>query len=592
MQDQVEEVKTKIDIVNIISEYVDLKKAGTNFKGLCPFHNEKTPSFMVNPELQFFKCFGCGEAGDVFSFLEKYEGMEFQESLAFLAEKAGVVLRKTRIPQSDNKEKLYEINMLVHRFYQYMLMKHPAGKKALDYLVHKRGLHMDTITTFELGFAPNDFSVLENVFIKKQKATAKELEALGLVYLRNGRATDRFRGRVMFPLFNHRGNLCGFAGRILPELDSGETGKYINSPETVLHHKSTLLFGLWYTRKEIKQKKYAVLVEGPMDALASFQGGITNVSAIQGTSLTAEQVKLLSRYTKKIVFCLDSDFAGDAAERRGIQIAEREGLEVRVARLTKYKDPGEAAISDPEGYTSAIKNAIGVWDFIIDSVFRTYNTNDGEEKAKISRELIPLLSTIEDTIIRAHYTGEVARRLNVPIDAVSYEINKKAQTPAIRARKPETTIVPKEKKRQEVLEERLLSIAFNHNPEYLILNDDLETMFTTPSYKRIFEAFLEYAKEDSKLDIRLFSQKIPKEFQKVFSDLILRDWEDLDKNKDNEYTSELDRLKRQLELLIIRSQLDKQAREIKSLKGPERRKKLLQVQKNFQHLQKLTSQLK
>src|SRR5258706_8117298 len=331
---------------------------------------------------------------------------------------------------------------------------------------------METIKTFEIGYAPDDYSGLEKVFVRKKRATSQELEKLGLVFMHNGRPTDRFRGRVMFPLYDHRGNLQGFAGRILPELDKGNVGKYINSPETILYKKSHGLFGLWFTRKEIKQKRCAVLVEGPMDAIASYQGGVTNVSAIQGTSLTQEQVKLLSRFTKKIVFCLDSDFAGDAAQRRGIQMAEQEGLEVRVAKLIEYKDPGEAAISDPKGFQKTIDESIGVWDFIIDSVFGKYKTKDGEEKAKISRELIPLLATIDDHIVQAHYMNETAKRLGVPVDAVADQITKK-EIVRVPDKPPVISKASHQKTRQDIMVQNLLSIAFFYNSSYLLVLDDV-----------------------------------------------------------------------------------------------------------------------
>lgn len=590
MRDQVEEVKQKIDIVDIIGEYVTLKKSGSNFKGLCPFHSEKSPSFMVNPELQIYKCFGCGESGDAYTFLEKYEGMEFRESLKYLADKVGVVLKSAQYTQKDDKERLYEVNNLVHRFYQYMLNTHPSGKAALAYLTQKRGLSMETIKTFEIGYAPNDYSGLEKVLIRKRRATAQELEKLGLVFMHNGLPTDRFRGRVMFPLYDHRGNLQGFAGRILPELDSGTVGKYINSPETILYKKSNGFFGLWFTRKEIKQKRYAVLVEGPMDAIASYQGGIKNVAAIQGTSLTQEQVKLLSRFTKKIVFCLDSDFAGDAAERRGIQMAEQEGLEVRVARLTEYKDPGDAAIINPKGFQKTIDNAVGVWDFIIDSIFRKYTTRDGEEKAKISRELMPLLATIEDTIVRAHYMNETAKRLGVPLDAVSDQIKKvtpNAKTGHVITAIPDAHI----KSRQEVLEERLLSLAFTQSPHFLVLHDTMVDRISNPLYKRIVSEFLTFVKESPKLDLNLFAHHLSPELTEGFHTLMLQDWEDLDKTKGPVYSNELDRLYGELELLSIRSQLDQLARDIKSQKGSERRQTLLQAQKLTRELQKIQTQL-
>jgi DNA primase len=587
MRDQVEEVKSKIDIVDVVSEYVTLKKAGTNFKGLCPFHSEKTPSFMVNPELQIFKCFGCTESGDVFTFLEKYEGMEFYEALKYLAGKTGVVLKEsTHIPK-DNKERLFEVNNLVHRFYQYMLHKHEVGKPALEYL-EKRGLTLDTIKKFQLGFAPDDFHALEKVLVSKKKATTKELETLGLVFLRNGRGTDRFRGRVMFPLYDHRGNLCGFAGRILPELDKGTSGKYINSPETVLYHKSQNLFALYTTRKDIKQERMAILVEGEMDALASWQAGLTYVTAIKGSALTQEQVKLLSRFTKKIVFCLDTDFAGNEASRRGIQLAEQEGLEVRVAQLTNYKDPGEAAIQAPDEYKKAITHAVGVWDFIIDSVFKKYKNQDGEDKAKISRELVPLLAGIEDTIVRAHYTGVAAQKLGVPIEAVSNEISRKAQ-PA--KKQEEALTLPKQKNRKQMLEQRLLSFAFSQKPAFLFEHDDLLEKISTPLYKRILEEFLAFAKKDTEINLSAFAKDISPELQSGLADLMMYSPDDMDKNESQEYNTEINRLYDELELLLVRSQLDQLAAEISVASGSDKKQKLLQAKKQFVILQQLQSHL-
>jgi DNA primase len=591
MRDQVEEVKSKVNIVDIISEYVDLKKAGTNFKGICPFHSEKSPSFMVNPELQIFKCFGCSESGDVFSFLEKYEGMEFYETLKFLAGKVGVEIKQKDFVQKDDREKLYETIELAHRFYQYMLTKHESGRRAMEYLQKERGLSLDTISAFGIGYSPNDFNALEKVLVRKEKASASDLEKVGLVYMRNGRPTDRFRGRVMFPLFDHRGNLNGFAGRILPELDNGETGKYINSPETILHHKGNMLFGLWTTRKEIKKQGYAIVVEGPMDAIASYQGGIKNVVAIQGTSLTQEQVKLISRFTKKLVFCLDSDFAGVGAERRGIELAEAEGLEVRVAQLSDYKDPGEAAIKDPSGFKKAIKDAIGVWDFIIDSVIKKYNNIDGENKAKISRELAPLLGSISDSIVRAHYIGEVAQKLRVPIDAVSEEVSKKILIPQIEKVTAESiSVIPLKKDRRKILEERLISFCFQYGPSFILLHDNLGTIIESPFLKTIVRSYLEFVSKGGKEDIQLFANTLSPELRQQFSDLLFTNQE-LDNTKYQEYNTELQRLYDELELLIVRSQLDQVSAEIKVASGNDKKQKLLQAKKLFLTLQKLQSSL-
>lgn len=589
MRDQVEEVKSKIDIVDIIGEYVDLKKSGTNFKGLCPFHNEKSPSFMVNPELQIYKCFGCGEGGDVFSFLEKQEGMSFIEALQLLAKKSGIELVNTNQTHQDIKPRLYEVSKLVHSFYQYMLWNHKSGEEAMRYLKQERGLKDEIIKYFEIGYAPNDYHALEHVLIRKKRATSKELEEIGMIYLRDGRPQDRFRGRIMFPLYNHRGDLQGFSGRILPQLDTKTAGKYINSPETVLYHKGRNLFGLWFTRKAIKQKGYAVLVEGPLDAIASYQAGVTNVAAIQGTSLTEEQVQLLSRFTKKIVFSLDSDFAGDNAERKGIRIAEDAGMEIRVARLVGYKDPGEAAISDPKLYVATIRDAEGVWDFIIDSVFNKYKTIDGENKASISRELIPLLGSIDDSIVRNHYTIIASKKLGVAPEAVASEVSRYSANP--KAVFTPIKTVEKIKPRRELLEERLLSLSFLYRPTYLF-SENLLSFIETQELRQLLVKYISFFNPAEQIDLKKFAGSLEDTaLRNKIEELVLMQWDDIDKKSQEEYNTELDRVRLELELLSVRSQLDTIAGEVKSLQGNAKKQKLLQAQKQYQYLQKLQSQL-
>jgi len=297
-ENQIEEVKGRTDIVDIIGERIELKKAGRNYKANCPFHGEKTPSFMVSPELQIFKCFGCGEAGDVFGFLEKYEGMEFSEALKYLADRAGIKLQKLHGGQSSEKEKLIEINTQALRFYNYLLLSHPVGKKALDYLINDRGLKKETIKEFQLGFSPQNSYPLQKYLIDKKKFEAKDIERAGIGILRGSGFYDRFGGRVIFPLFDHRGNPIGFSGRILP-WDKRETGKYINSPETPIYHKSNVLFGLNLTRSFIKKKKTAIVVEGELDLISSWQAGIKNIVAIKGSALTDEQIGKIGAMAEK-----------------------------------------------------------------------------------------------------------------------------------------------------------------------------------------------------------------------------------------------------------------------------------------------------
>ncbi|OGM11297.1 DNA primase, partial [Candidatus Woesebacteria bacterium RBG_16_39_8b] len=316
--DQVDEVKQKNDIVQVVGSHVNLKKAGRNYKGLCPFHQEKTPSFMVSPELQIYKCFGCGESGDVIAFLQKLEHMDFYEALKFLADRVGIKLAPVSGKFGEN-ERIYQISHSASNFYRYVLLSHSAGKKALAYLTRERGIRMDVVKKFNLGFSPDKPEVLANYLIKKKKFSAEELIKAGLVYRRSGRLIDRFARRLVFPISDHRGNVVGFAGRVLPD-DKTEMGKYINSPETPVYHKSRSLYGLNFSKSEIKSSGSAVVVEGELDFISTYRAGIKNVVAIKGTAFTLEQISLLSRFTSKLVLALDSDFAGSIAARRGITI--------------------------------------------------------------------------------------------------------------------------------------------------------------------------------------------------------------------------------------------------------------------------------
>ena len=393
-QDQIEEVKAKTDIVSIITEHVELKKAGRNYKGLCPFHSEKTPSFMVSPELQIFKCFGCLESGDVISFLQKHEGMDFPEALKYLADRAGVKLIQRQFKGSGEKEKLFEINALAAKFYNYILLSHKVGKPALDYLIKERGLKLETIKTFNIGFSPNVPLALKKFLIDKKKYSYQDLEKAGIVYRRGSGVVDRFKGRIIFPLFDHRGNNIGLAGRILPSIKT-EAGKYINSPETEIYHKSKVLYGLNLVRRDIKKENSAVVVEGELDMISSWQAGVKNTVAIKGTALTEDQVRLLNRFCNVFILALDSDAAGDKAARRSIALAQDQGVEVKVARLGKYKDPDDMARKALGEYKKALEKAQGVWDFLVDLIFSKYDETSGTGKAKISKEIIPVLAEMQ-----------------------------------------------------------------------------------------------------------------------------------------------------------------------------------------------------
>ncbi len=586
MADQVDEVKQKTDIVAIIGERIELKKAGRNYKALCPFHSEKTPSFMVSPELQMFKCFGCEEAGDVIAFLEKYEGMEFPEALKYLADRVGVKLTSYRAGEEGEKEKLYQINSLASRFYNYVLLSHRLGKPVLDYLTRERGLNLDTIKTFQLGFSPDVSGAISKFLVEKKKFNAHELEKAGLVVIKDGRVFDRFRGRIIFPLFDHRGNIAGFAGRTLP-WQKGDLAKYINTPETSIYHKGNLLYGLNLTRDEVKKESSAVVVEGELDMISSWQTGVKNIVAIKGSALTEDQAKLLGRFAKKLVLALDSDFAGDVAARRGIAVAQGEGLEIKVARLGKYKDPDEAARTSPQEYKKALEDAVGVWDFVLDSVFAKADAKSGEGNLKISQEIVPVLASIGDQIVQAHYIDLVAKKLAIPAEAVLAEVEKTSKE----EKAPQIVSVLKnpQKGRRQLLEERFLSLAFGSDPT-ILLKEEVNKLFITPLATRILEEYREYSKNHKDFSVSDFASGLPKELFDGFAEMALTDTEQL-AGEAGSLEKELKLVKHELEIMAVRHTLEILGVKIRKFEEASEKTKLKEVQTKFGELSQKLSNL-
>lgn len=588
MQDnQVAEIKSKVDIVSVIGERIELKKAGRNYKANCPFHGEKTPSFMVSPELQIFKCFGCSESGDVFSFLEKFEGMDFPEALKYLADKAGVKLKKTSFSESSEKDKLIEIHSEAVRFYNYLLLEHPVGRRALEYLLNDRGLKMGTIKEFKLGFSPASPYAFKNYLVGKKKFNPIDIEKAGIGINRGASLYDRFSGRVIFPLFDHRGNPVGFSGRVLP-WDKRETGKYINSPETLIYHKSSMLYGLNLTRTFIKNKKTAIIVEGELDAISSYQAGIKNVVAIKGSALTEEQVQLLSRFAERFILALDSDMAGDAAARRGLTIAGKAGIEVKVAEIANYKDPDEAARGDVEGYKKDLINSRIVWDYLIDSVFRRFDVSTSTGKEKISREIVPILSSIPNAVSRDDYISKVSSRLGLRNNDAIYEMIRQLVSDNTEEKLNAVLKVVKEdtgQNRQELLEERILTLAFQSDPN-VFLEKKTRSMILLPFNKRIIEEYEKFASGKKTFDISSFAENLPGELFPGFAKMVLSDNQNLVENPD-ELKKELDLVKKELKILWIKEKLIILAAEMRRYEESGEKDKLRDSQNEYNKLARI-----
>ncbi|MBI2617565.1 DNA primase [Candidatus Gottesmanbacteria bacterium] len=513
----VELVKSKIDIVEFLSDYIQLKKAGRNFKALCPFHSEKSPSFVVSPERQTWHCFGaCAEGGDVVKFLEKWENIDFLEALKILAGKTGVTLsRYTPTDEGRRKEKLYEINHLASEFFSYILTSHNLGNKAREYLKDRK-IKDETIKTFSLGYSPNSWDSLHK-FLLKKRYTSDEIYTAGLIIKTDGgRYYDRFRGRLMFALKDPRGNVLGFSGRKLPPQNDREA-KYVNTSDTPIYSKGNNLYGLDVTRDSIKKVKEAIVVEGEFDLLASFQSGVTNVVAIKGSALTEGQVLTLKRYTETLLLALDSDFAGNEAARRGIEVAENAGLTVKIVQLPQGKDPAECISEAPHAWKKAVSTAFPIYDFIIETAIKKYGKDDVSAKKKVGDEIIPFLSKITNPIVLSHYVKFVARELGVTEESIEIAIDLHVK------KRPQKHVVFDEKKvgnRSGLLEEHILSLILQSaNPKEAFLHA-LEIVdtgdFSIPPVAQIMKLLNAYFQSHETLDVKVFEKTLTPEISETF----------------------------------------------------------------------------
>ncbi len=428
----VEEIKSKLDIVDIIQEYFPLKQSGANYKALCPFHSEKTPSFMVSREKQFFKCFGCGESGDIFTFIQKMENVEFPEALRILANKAGVQLRQTNYnPQMQNlKTRLYDLHKAAVEFYQGQFFNLPAAKNAREYLINQRKLNKDIINEFQLGYAPDSWDGVSR-FLKSKGFFDNEILQSGLAVEKKSISPnsrnyyDRFRDRIMFPIRDHHGNVVGFTGRAMKDDPETSGAKYINTPQTVIYNKSQILYGLYKAKNEIRKNNLAILVEGNMDVIASHQMGIKNAVASSGTSLTLDQIKILRRYTTNIALAFDADAAGVAAAERGIELIWQQGISVKVIILPSgVKDPDELIKKSPDAWREAIEKRVNFMDYLLQVNLANEDLDDVDVKRDISAKILPWIAKLNNLIEQDYYLKKIANQLEINENSLREELNK------------------------------------------------------------------------------------------------------------------------------------------------------------------------
>lgn len=506
---QTEEIKERLDIAELIGEYITLKSAGSgSFKAVCPFHREKSPSFYVSTEKQIWHCFGCDVGGDHFAFLMQLEGIDFPEALRQLAEKAGVVIQRYATEEANTKTRLYKILDLAVRFYHKYLLEAPSAQIARDYLL-RRAVPSDLIENFQLGYAPDRWDALVG-FLKKRGFHDQEIIDAGLAIRRHDGTGvyDRFRHRVMFPITDVRGRMVGFSGRLLDE--TRDEGKYINTPQTAIYNKSQVLYGLHLAKAAIKKAAAAVIVEGNMDVIASHKADVLGVVASSGTALTREQINLLRRFTDTLLVCFDADAAGEHAAKRGIDLALEEGMNVKVIRLVGAKDPDELVKQDLSKWQASVQSATDIMTYYFDKAFANGDPKTAADKKQAGKTLLPEIARLPDPIERTHWMKQLSERLDVP-ESVLWQTAERYRTPSdgrnAKANASPAVTTPVRVDRRTKLMEQLLGMLFGHPEMHHEVANRIQSEDLTDPHRSLYLSFVSRYHEH---DVHKEATDIPK----------------------------------------------------------------------------------
>lgn len=451
MSTDVERIKDRLSIDEVVGQYIKLEKAGKNLKALCPFHNEKSPSFIVSPDRGTFYCFGCGAKGDIFSFVEQYESLDFASALKLLAERAGVPLSNDNPEQRSRKKEAYDLLDQVTAYYEAQL---PHNEQATAYLA-QRGVTDAIRERWRIGVAPQAWDNVLQHFTKKG-ATETSLERIGLIKKgERGDYYDRFRNRIMFPIADATGRIVGFTGRLI--VDDDKQAKYVNSPETEFFSKSHILYGYHLAKSSIRKHNFSILVEGQFDVIMAHAMGYTNTVATSGTAITEDQLAMLARLSSRLVIALDADGAGFRASERAWHMALHRGMDVKIAELPAGKDPADLALENPDVWKQAIKGAKHIIDFVTDRIAATGISGRDLARA-LHEQVIPYIARLESSIEQAHFVDRLAGRFGINKDALWQEVSGQDAAPdtVMQAAQPED--VQKEKE-QYSIEQQLFGIV-------------------------------------------------------------------------------------------------------------------------------------
>lgn len=592
MADSIEQIKSRLDVVDVISGYLKVQRSGLNFKARCPFHNEKTPSFYISPERQIWHCFGCSKGGDMFTFVKEIEGVEFPEALRILAAKAGVELEQYRDRREKNdKTRLFEICEKAAKFFEKQLQESTNGQKALAYL-KDRGLEDGTIAEFRLGWAPNDWHALES-YLQQCGYASKEIIDAGLsVAKEGGKSYDRFRSRITFPIFDTNGQVVGFTARVFALEATAlteEGAKYINTPQTLIYDKSRVLYGLSKAKLDIKQADKCVLVEGNMDAIMSWQGGVKNVVATSGTALTQQQLRLLQRYTTNLDFCFDTDQAGALATRRGIGLALSQNFNINVVEIgdEECKDPADYVKKYGSKWAERVASSKPVIQFYFDKALQGFD-GSVDSKKSIVAAVAPLLKRLVSRVERAHWVAQMAGFLRVPENVIEADLAVAKDDLAAygedEAKKEAVAVpaMPQTPLTVDMLSEALLSVIMK-NPG--LFKDDVKAIDTKFIDPQVAEVIAALTAADAAFDVGAFMKQLREkhesyrfEFAYIKSQELWKDF------KDEELKAEFYNLLHKIKQKAIVNQLTSLEFDIKAAETARDAERVQQLMSQFASL--------
>ena len=575
-------IKQKLDIVDIIGEYVNLIPAGSNYKAISPFRNEKTPSFIVSPELQIYKDFGGDKSGDIFQFIMDMEGVNFPEALNILAQKAGISLKKYNhndINSSDNKKVLLSILKDSTKFYNSILKHIKYGAKGRDYL-YERGITDELIDLFEIGLSPQAYHTLSKKLA--QKYSNSDIEASGMAISSDkNNIYDRFRGRIMIPIQDILGRVVGFTARVLPEYDDGKMGKYINSPQNIIFDKSKVLFGLSQAKIDIKSNNRVILVEGQMDVIMSHKAGIKEIVAVSGTALTEHHITTLLRYTDQFLLAFDNDKAGINACLRSAALITKRGGVVKVIHISDGKDAADLVRDNPDLWNNAVNQALDFIEYYIKHILANIKPDNIPAKNQALQTLLEWIQEINDPISKNYYIKRLADLLNMSEKEIYSQLKLSSSVAKLeqKGQSPDTVATK--------LQKQIISYLLYkpENRDILILE---QSLFTQSQLREIFIKLREYCLQNSAKDLSISQCKdILSEIEyKVLEELLLPIFYKIEQLQPNEEQIQ-DTIKENISLLrnqyksLVRKTLFKKLKEAKKSGDSQKIQEILKKYKSF-----------